>query len=270
MAIELVDIGVNLEHRSFERDRAEVIKRAANAGVTTLVLTGTSVRTSERVLQLAEEAPPDVKMYSTAGVHPHDARTCNDGTIATLRQLAQNPRVVAIGECGLDFNRDFSPRPVQERWFEAQVALACELNLPLFLHERDAHERFCQIIEKYRPKLTAGGVVHCFTGDERELQKYLALDLHIGITGWICDERRGQHLLELVRQIPLDRLMLETDAPFLTPRNIQPRPKDSRNEPAYLIHVLRAVARSTGKPVNEIASATTATARNFFGLNENA
>lgn len=266
MPIELVDIGVNLDHRSFDKDRAEVICRARKAGVKTLVLTGTNLRSSQAALAIAQsESAPTGQLYSTAGVHPHDASRCDAATIDRLRDLAASDRVVAIGECGLDFNRDFSPRPLQEKWFEAQLELACDLKLPVFLHERDAHHRFMEIISRYRARLV-GGVVHCFTGTLAEARAYLDLDLHLGITGWICDERRGLPLREVATHIPLDRLMLETDAPFLTPRNIQPRPKDSRNEPAYLPYVLRAVAAAQGRPPDEVAEATTRSAYHFFNL----
>lgn len=261
MSYELIDIGVNLDHRSFDRDRAEVVRRASTSGVKTLILTGTNLKSTQAVLALSKELKGDI--YCTAGIHPHNARQGDVQTLGTLRMLAQSPKVVAIGECGLDFNRDFSPRPVQEEWFEAQLALACELKLPVFLHERDAHTRFVEIIRAYRDKLV-GGVVHCFTGTFSELKTYLELDLHIGITGWICDERRGIHLREVVKHIPLDRLMLETDAPFLTPRNIQPKPVEGRNEPAYLTYVLRTVAQSRNTAEEEIARAATETTRHFF------
>jgi TatD DNase family protein len=261
MTGELMDIGVNLTHRSFASDRDAVLERARTAGVTRMVLTGTSVRGSEDAAELAR-AHPGV-LLATAGVHPHDARHCDGGTLATLRRLAARPEVVAIGECGLDYNRDFSPRPVQDRWFAEQLGLACELGLPVFLHERDAHERFVEILSPYRPRLSRA-VVHCFTGTEQELDAYLGMDLHIGITGWICDERRGEHLRTLVKRIPLDRLMLETDAPFLTPRDLSPPPRHGRNEPMYLPHIARTVARCLGRPFEEVAEATTRTALAFF------
>lgn len=261
---ELVDIGVNLDHRSFDKDRDEVVRRAAAVGVKTLVLTGTTVRSSQAVLELARTAGGG-RLFSTAGVHPHDARYADDRTIPQLRELAASEKVVAIGECGLDFDRDFSPRPVQEQCFEAQLELACELGKPVFLHERAAHTRFAEIMKKYRARL-AGGVVHCFTGTSEELETYLAMGLHIGITGWVCDERRGLELRALIKYIPLDRLMLETDAPFLTPRTLRPRPKDSRNEPAFLPAVLEVVAGEQGLSSQEVAAATTRTAINFFKL----
>jgi TatD DNase family protein len=204
------------------------------------------------------------RLFATAGVHPHDSRNWTEATIAELRKLAEHKAVVAIGECGLDFNRDFSPRPMQEKCFEAQVALAEGIQLPLFLHERDARGRFCEILSTARKTVPA--VIHCFTGTREDLETYLEMGLHIGITGWICDERRGTHLRELVREIPLDRLMVETDAPFLLPRSMPAKPKDGRNEPAFLPFVLRAIADCIQKPVEEVAGATTNTAMSFFRL----
>jgi len=181
-----------------------------------------------------------------------------------LRRLASHQEVVAIGECGLDFHRNFSPRPEQEKWFEAQVALAEELQMPLFLHERDARHRFCEILSAFRKQVPA--VLHCFTGAAETLKVCLDMGLHIGVTGWICDERRGLGLREQVREIPLDRLMIETDAPFLLPRTMPTKPKAGRNEPAFLPYVLQTVAECLGKPAEEVAEATTKTAKSFFRL----
>jgi TatD DNase family protein len=261
-ALHLIDIGVNLAHRSFEPDRKEVIERAFIADVRAMVITGSNVDSSREAQQIARAYPG--RLFTTAGVHPHDSRNCGPDTIATLREMAQLEEVVAIGECGLDFNRNYSPPPVQGKWFAEQVALAEEVRLPLFLHERDARTKFCEILEATRRNCPA--VLHCFTGTGEELKAYLDLGLHIGITGWICDERRGTHLRELVRNIPADRLMIETDAPFLLPRDLPHKPKHGRNEPAFLPHVLRAVAECLGKPVAAVAEQTTNTARKFFGL----
>ena len=263
MALQLVDIGINLMHKSFQADREQVLKRSIAAGITQLVITGASERSSLEASTFARQFPGT--LYSTAGVHPHDARHCTPDTLRRLRELASRPEVVAIGECGLDYNRDFSPRPVQDRWFDAQIQLAAELKMPLFLHERDAHQRFVEILSQYNDRIDKA-VVHCFTGNGTELDAYLKMGLHIGITGWICDERRGTHLRDLVRHIPLDRLMLETDAPFLTPRDLRPRPNDGRNEPAFLPHILKAVAKAMGKSPEEVAKATTQTTQSFFGL----
>jgi TatD DNase family protein len=172
---------------------------------------------------------------------------------------------VAIGECGLDFNRNYSPHPDQEKWFVAQLELGLELGKPLFLHSRDAHPRFAEIVKHHGIR---NAVAHCFTGGKEELHAYLDLGLHIGITGWICDERRGRHLVELVRDIPRERLLLETDAPYLTPRDLRPQPKARRNEPAFLPHILGAVAAALGRPAAEVAAETTRNAVAFFGLHE--
>ena len=259
----LVDIGVNLAHRSFRSDLADVVARAVAAGVDRMVVTGTSLAGSHGAAALAAGHPQ--YLYATAGVHPHHARECDDATIDGLRELAAAPRVVAIGECGLDYDRDFSPRDVQRRWFAAQLALAIELGKPVFLHERSAHADFLAIVAEHRASLRAA-VIHCFTGSAAELEAYLAAGLHVGITGWICDERRGTHLRDLVPTIPNDKLMIETDAPFLLPRDLRPKPSNRRNEPAFLPHVLAAVASAAGKPAPVVAAETTRTAEAFFGL----
>ena len=256
-AIRLVDIGANLTHSAFAGDLAEVLARAQAAGVESIVVTGTTVEESRRALALG--------LPCTAGVHPHHARECGADTIPQLRQLAADSRVVAIGECGLDFNRNYSPHPDQEKWFLEQIAMSLEVGKPLFLHSRDAHPRFAQILKSSGVK---EAVAHCFTGEREELHAYLDLGLYVGITGWICDERRGKHLVELVRDIPRDRLLLETDAPYLTPRDMKPQPKARRNEPAFLPHILRAVARALGRPPEEVAADTTRNARTLFGLDE--
>ncbi|MEO8143585.1 MAG: TatD family hydrolase [Betaproteobacteria bacterium] len=256
--MQLVDIGANLTHPAFHADLPGVLARAQQSGVSAIVVTGTSVAESVNALQVSTDT-----IYATAGVHPHHARDCDATTIPALRVLAQNPRVVAIGECGLDFNRNYSPHPDQEKWFLAQLELAIEVKKPLFLHSRDAFPRFGEILKQYNPPKA---VAHCFTGEKAELHAYLDLGLHVGITGWICDERRGAHLLELVRDIPADRLMLETDSPYLTPRDLRPQPKARRNEPAHLPHILRTVARALGKPPEQVAEETTRNAKAFFGL----
>ena len=260
---ELVDICVNFANKDFRRDEADVVARARDAGVTTWLVTGSTLADSRKGLRLAE-AYPDT-CYATVGIHPHHASDW-DGTYADqLRALAGHAKVRALGEMGLDYNRNYSPPAVQRDVFEAQLVLACELGLPVFLHDREAHADFLPLIARYRDRL-ADGVVHCFTGTAEELDAYLDLDLHIGITGWICDERRGLHLRELVRRIPAERLMLETDAPYLLPRTIRPRPKSRRNEPAYLPWVVDAVAEARGEAPETVATSTAATARRFYRL----
>ncbi|WP_044874275.1 TatD family hydrolase [Pseudomonas sp. LFM046] len=264
--MQLIDIGVNLTHPSLAADSRALLERAQAAGVCQLVLTGTSLEDSEKALLSAEELDESgLRLFSTAGVHPHEASHWNSDSHRQLRDLLGETRVRAVGECGLDFNRDFSPRPLQEKALEDQLALAVELGKPVFLHERDADERLLAIVREFRDQLPAA-VVHCFTGEKRALYGYLDLDLHIGITGWICDERRGTHLHDLVRDIPRGRLMLESDAPYLLPRSLRPKPKHGRNEPAFLTEVLREVAQHRGESQEALARHTTACARAFFGL----
>ena len=261
--MELVDIGANLGHESFDRDREQVLARAREVGVAQIVVTGASETESAAALAVARTAPG--ALFATAGVHPHHAKEWGSGSAAALERLAAEPEVVAIGETGLDFNRDFSPRPDQERAFEAHLELAAGLGMPVFLHERDAHDRFQAIVSRWRDRLP-DAVIHCFTGDGSELDAYVDLDLHVGVTGWICDERRGLHLREIIARVPGDRLMVETDAPYLLPRDLVPKPKTRRNEPMHLPHILRAVAVAVGCEPDALARSTTETARRFFGL----
>jgi len=264
--MQLIDIGVNLTNSAFDGKHEAVLERAYTAGVAQLVLTGTSVDGSEQALNLCRALDESgQRLFATAGIHPHSASDWNSDSAQRLQALLQAPNVRAVGECGLDFNRDFSPRAQQEKVLEHHLALAVDLQLPVFLHERDANPRLLEILQDYRDHLPAA-VVHCFTGEKDALFSYLDLDLHIGITGWICDERRGTHLHPLVREIPRGRLMLESDAPYLLPRTLRPKPKSGRNEPAYLPEVLREVARHRGESEADLAAHTTACARRFFGL----
>jgi TatD DNase family protein len=258
----LVDIGANLTDAAFRSDLAAVLARAQAAGITRIVVTGSTLAASVEAIALARARPQLLR--ATAGVHPHHASSCGGDTAAALRELAASPEVVAVGECGLDFYRDLSPRAAQVDAFEMQLGVAAELGMPVFLHERDAAGAMLEVLRRRRASFPRG-VVHCFTGDEAALRAYLDLDLYIGITGWICDERRGTHLRQLAPLIPRDRLMIETDAPYLLPRTMRPRPKSRRNEPAFLVHVLDAVAEAVGRPREELAADTTRNAARFFG-----
>ena len=259
--MKLIDIGDNLAHDSFDAERGAVMKRAADAGVAQMVVTGSSEETTRRAIELSR-AHPGV-LFATCGVHPHHAADLTTDTLPALQALAREPEVRAVGECGLDYFRDFSPRDLQRRAFAWQLELAKATGKPVFLHQRDAHEDFLAILREHGVR---HGVAHCFTAGEKERDAYLELGLHIGITGWINDERRGLHLREVVRGIPAERLMVETDAPYLLPRDIRPAPKSRRNEPHYLPHVVRAIAAARGEPFESVAAASTATARRFFAL----
>jgi len=261
--MQLIDIGANLTHDSFDRDRDAVMQRARDAGVVQMVVTGASREHSPMALELAR-AHPGI-LFATAGVHPHHATEYTAECDAEMRELHSHPEVVAVGECGLDYFRDFSPRPAQRRAFERQLEIAAGNGKPLFLHQRDAHDDFMAILREFEDRI-GDVVVHCFTGERRDLFDYLDRDWHVGITGWLCDERRGAHLRELVPSIPAQRLLIETDAPYLLPRTLKPMPKDRRNEPAFLAHIVEELARDRGETTEAVAATTTANARRFFRL----
>ena len=267
MEHKLIDIGVNLMHRSYSGDREAVLSAAQAGGVSPLIITGTYLRSSEASARYAARFPG--QLYSTAGVHPHDAKGCDERTIPGLRRLLRQPQVVAVGECGLDYDRNFSPPDVQRKWFEEQILLAEEAGLPLFLHERSAHRDFLAILSRHGGAAKRS-VVHCFTGTAYEAMRYLDIGCMIGVTGWICDERRSQSLRDAVRVIPPERLMVETDAPFLTPRDLAEKPRGGRNEPKYLPHILRQIAALMGQDPAELAAVTLENTVRFFGLDADA
>jgi TatD DNase family protein len=267
MSQPLIDIGVNLSNNRFNKDLDHVIERALACNIKQLVLTGTSVEETQKVIAICDSLKnkhPDT-VYATAGIHPHDADEINSEKLALLSTLADSDSVVAIGETGLDFNRNFSSTANQIAAFEAQLELATEKKMPLFMHERDAAEKQLDIITNHRDYFTQG-VIHCFTGDKKNLYRYLDLDLYIGITGWICDPKRGEELRNIVSDIPLNRLMIETDAPYLIPKNMPQPPKNRRNEPAFLGYVLEVIQSQRSETIDAIAQATTANAKQFFNI----
>ncbi|MCP1726769.1 TatD DNase family protein [Natronospira proteinivora] len=259
----LIDIGANLSHDSFDDDRETVIQAADDANVTRMILTGASVKGSRQALALAEQWPG--KFWSTVGVHPHMAKHYVEETTGLLRDFLASENCVAVGECGLDYFRNFSEPEDQHRAFRAQLEIACDIGYPVFLHQRDAHEDFLAILKEYLPDLPRA-IIHCFTGEREELEHYLELDLYVGITGWICDERRGTHLRDIVGLIPDNRIMVETDAPYLLPRDLKPKPKTRRNEPKWLPHILARVAECRGVEPETLARQTTENAERFFAL----
>ncbi|MFD2165751.1 TatD family hydrolase [Thalassotalea euphylliae] len=259
----MIDIGVNLTNSRFDKDRETVIDSAVSQGISHLLVTGTSIKESQQALALAEQYPNIIA--STAGVHPHDADGVSDDYLEHLSELAKNPLVKAIGECGLDFNRNFSAPEQQKKVFAEQVALASKVQKPLFLHQREAFTEWLDILKPYIGKVPAM-VSHCFTDNKDVLLSCLDAGMYIGITGWVCDERRGHALQEAVKLLPLSRLMIETDAPYLTPRTIRPRPKSSRNEPKYLPYVVKTIAELKGVGEEAIIEASTTNAKKVFQL----
>jgi len=259
---DLIDIGANLTHDSFDHDRGAVIARAADVGVRRMIVTGASRAGSQHAHELASQ---HAELFATAGIHPHHATELDEDTYRLLQELSEHPDVVAIGECGLDYFRNFSPAESQRAAFARQLQLAAISGKPVFLHQRDAHDDFVDILKDHWPNIT-GGVAHCFTGGLSELHAYLEMGLYIGITGWICDERRGQALQEAVRELPLDRVLIETDAPYLMPRDLPEKLPARRNEPVVLPHVLNALARYMNCDADELATAATRNTEELFRL----
>ncbi len=239
------DTGVNLFSSQFAAQEAAIIAAARVAGVNRCLLISSDLTEAEKNITFCQQHPG---CFSTAGVHPHQAAQVSADWLLQLQYQLNQPSVVAIGECGLDFNRDFSPRAQQQQVFAAQLALSQQVQLPVYLHERDAFPTQIAMLKEQPP---LAGVAHCFTGDSSQLKTYLDLGLYIGITGWLCDERRGQALQQALAYIPADRLILETDAPYLTPRTIRPRPRC--NTPALLPAIAAEVARLTGLSLQQIA-----------------
>jgi TatD DNase family protein len=265
----MIDIGVNLLHPQFDSDRAAVVDRARAAGVTDMLITCTELSMVAAAIELCEE----FNLHCTAGVHPHDAREADTDLSDRLLHIANSPRVKAIGETGLDFNRNFSPQDVQRHVFDTQLQVARTCGLPVFVHDRDSGGGVYDLLATYTNDL-AGVVVHCFTGTSQDLDRYLSLDCYIGITGWICDRKRGALLRSLISRIPLDNLLIETDAPFLLPHTTQsswhadnaPGISKRRNEPALLPLIAAQISFETQIPMEDIISHTSRNARRLFDL----
>jgi TatD DNase family protein len=245
--MKLFDSHCHLDDNSYNQDLDKVIKRAQSAGVVRMMTIGVNGKTSARAVKLAESHP---EIYASVGVHPHDVKSCRESVIEDLKSLAVNQKVRAWGEIGLDFNRMYSPRKDQEMWFEKQLEIADQLGLPMIFHERDSNGRFLEILENH----TTGelkGVVHCFSGDNNELKQYLDLGLYIGITGILTIKGRGARLRKLASIIPLDRLLVETDAPYLVPA--PEKNQHRRNEPAFVKSVLLKLAEVKQEDPKQLA-----------------
>ena len=259
----MIDIGLNLSHESFAKDLDAVIQRAIVAGVTQGILTGATEQGSKDAFELTQKYPD--LFYSTAGVHPHYSSEYTPEVHNTIEALIEHDKVVAVGECGLDFNRNFSTPSEQEHAFRQQLELAKDSQLPVFLHQRDAHDLFLEILKDNINEIS-GGVAHCFTGTKEQMKDYLDLGLYIGITGWICDERRGQDLQEAINYLPAERMLIETDAPYLLPRDLKPKPNSRRNEPMYLGHILETIAKLRNESTSELARKTIRNTKTLFNI----
>ena len=257
----IVDTHAHLDFRAFDEDRERAIERARAAGVQWIINPGTNLESSRQAVRLAESYP---EIYAAVGVHPHDAKTVTESILKELRELAHHPKVVAIGEIGLDYYRDLSPRDVQRSVFRQQLELADELGVPVILHDRDAHKDILAILKEWQ---VAGrgalpSLFHAFSGDEAMAHRVLEMGYYIAIGGPVTF-RNARQLARIVPTIPSDRLVVETDCPFLTPH---PH-RGKRNEPAYVRLVVEKVAELRGESVDAIARQTTLNARALFGLN---
>ena len=260
MPSKLFDIGANLTHESFDKDLKEVLERAIKNSVNNICITGCNLPDSKKALEIAQLFPDN--LITTCGIHPHYADSFDKKSILEIHDICQNTFVKAIGETGLDFNRNYSDKNKQIESFLNHIKIANKLNLPMFLHQRDAHQDFMDCINTEKPEVKC--VVHCFTGQKNELEDYLINDFYIGLTGWICDPQRGSHLEELIPIIPLDKLLIETDSPYLLPKNL--KIKGRRNEPGFLNEILNKVVEVRKETETEIKEALMKNSLYFFNL----
>lgn len=254
-----IDAGINLTDKRFG-DINTLRQQCDEHQISNIIAIGTTLADSIASHQLANEYD---FVHSTAGIHPHYTKDASDQDMLALRQLASQSNIVAIGECGLDFNRNFSPPAIQLKRFEQQLVIACDTGLPVYLHERDAFEHQYELLTRYASDLT-GGLVHCFTGNEQQMNAYLELGFHIGITGWLTDTKRGQSLRDAVTQLPLSRLVLETDAPYLVPKNIRPRPRHC--SPIHIPLIAAEFANLSGHSIEQIQHQSSQNTINLFSL----
>lgn len=259
----MIDIGINLTNKQLKNRVPQVLAEAKGVGVQHIILTGTSLSNSHQSLQLAKSHPD--YLTTTVGIHPHNAKEFTTDTADKLKKMLADPLAVAVGECGLDFDRNFSSKKEQYEAFEAQLHIAKEMQKPLFLHERSAHKEFVSVMKNHTDVIPTS-VVHCFTGTKDELKTYLDLGFFIGVTGWVCDSKRGLPLREALKYAPIDRLMIETDSPFLLPKNLHPMPHSRTNEPKYLRHIGKEIARIKGIEDDVFFEAVLDNTKRFFAL----
>lgn len=260
MALPLIDTHAHVDFDRFDADRDQVFDRARAAGLVALVNVGVGPGGSRRSLDLAAARPG---VFPTAGVHPHDAASLDDAGRAAIEGMVRSGRCVGVGECGLDYFRNLSPREDQERVFRWQIALARECDLPLVVHCRDAYPDLLRILEDEAARGGVRGIMHCFSGGPEEARRSLALGFHVSFSGVITYPNAGG-TREAAKAVPLDRTLVETDCPFLAP---QPA-RGKRNEPAFVVHAVEALAKVHGVPLETVAAATTAAAREAFRLPE--
>jgi TatD DNase family protein len=260
---EFFDIACNLTHESIMQNIDDVISEAKLVNVNKLGLISAELEDFSKIATLVKTYPNE--LAPTYGVHPHHASQLNEFTKNEFLHLVSKYNPNVIGEIGLDYFRNISTPEEQMHAFEIQLQASIDLELPVFLHQRDSHDDFLKILRNYHSELSSL-VVHCFTGTQRELDEYLELGSYIGLTGWICDERRNKELRASIKNIPLEKLMIETDAPYLIPRNLKPRPRKNINLPKYLPHIAAEISSLTNYSISEIATETYNNAIKFFNL----
>ena len=258
---EIADIACNFTSDRFDNDLDEVINQAIVNNITKFGLICSRLSDIDKLLEIYNRYSKD--MFFTIGVHPHHANEINEEYLKKLKEVINNNNPHAIGETGLDFFRNLSTYEEQIFAFEEQIKIAIDTNKPLFLHQRDSHDDFIKILRKYSSDINKS-VIHCFTGTKEQLNDYLELDCYIGVTGWICDAKRNVELRKTIKNIPLERLMIETDCPYLIPKNLEEKPKNNRNEPTYLNHIANEVATLMKKDINDIREKTYKTSLSFF------
>ncbi|GIT37555.1 MAG: 3'-5' ssDNA/RNA exonuclease TatD [Gammaproteobacteria bacterium] len=261
MQDSFIDIGANLTDQSFDQDRDKIIEDSFQNGIEQIIVTSSSVNESLKSIELARSYKG--KIWATAGIHPHNASNASENFKDDLMAILNHDEVVAIGECGLDYFRNFSSKEEQRKIFKGHLELAHKVDLPLFLHQRDAHDDFLGMIKDYGPK-ELKGVAHCFTGSKEQMESYLDLGLYIGVTGWLCDSRRNSELLGAINYIPKDRLLIETDSPYLMPKSLSKSLNTRRNEPQFLGYIAKELATLMEISLSELSSITRSNTKNLF------
>ena len=258
---EVADIACNFTSERFDKDLDEVINRAITNKITKFGLICSRFNDIDKLLEIYNKYSKD--MFFTIGVHPHHANEINDKYLKNLKEAVTKNNPDAIGETGLDFFRNLSTYDEQIYAFEEQIKIAVDTNKPLFLHQRDSHDDFIKILRQYSSDISKA-VVHCFTGTQEQLEDYLELDFYIGVTGWICDEKRNVELRKTIKNIPLEKLMIETDCPYLIPKNLSKKPQNNRNEPSNLNHIVNEIAILMGIDIDILRKETFKNTINYF------
>ena len=258
---EVADIACNFTNERFDKDLDGVINRAITNKITKFGLICSRLSDLDRLIEIYNQYSKD--MFFTIGVHPHHANEINDKYLKNLKEAVINNNPHAIGETGLDFFRNLSTYDEQIYAFEEQIKIAIDTNKPLFLHQRDSHDNFIKILREYSSDINKA-VVHCFTGTQEQLEDYLELDCYIGVTGWICDEKRNVELRKTIKNIPLEKLMIETDCPYLIPKNLHNKPKNNRNEPINLNHIVNEIAVLMEIDIDSLRKQTFKNTINYF------